>query len=316
MVFFLYGPNTFLSVKKLNEIIEKYRSKHKSGFNFIKIEPTEDGIERLQESAATISMFKEKKLIIIENLFSASKSLQEKFLNFLNEKETFTKKEDSVIVFEKGEADKRTKTFKELEKKSFKKQEFLSLSPEKTKLFIQKEIERLGGKINYDAIEELIIFFGSDLWQIENEIQKLISYKDQGTIEKKDVQELGVSNIDLNIFETIEAISKRNKNKALKLIADHLEKGENEIRILSMINYQFRNIIKIKSLIDEEKSFFQIQTMTKLHPFVVKKTFPIAKNFSMQELKKIYKNLLETDFSIKTGKIEPRLGLEMFIAEI
>lgn len=316
MVFFLYGPNTFLSLKKLNEIIEKYRSKYKSGFNLLKIEATEDGFEKIKEIIETTSMFNEKKLLIIEDILSASKIIQEKIIAYLKEKNVFEKEKISVIVFERKEVDKRTKLFKELEKKSFKKQEFSNLPPIKIKLFIQEEVERLGGKINPDAIEKLIVFFGDNLWQIENEIQKLISFKNKNTITKEDVEKLCVSNINLNIFDTIESIAKKDKKRALKLVSDHLQKGESEIRILSMINYQFRNLIKVRSLLEDRKNFYQIQRISKLHPFVVKKTLFIARNFSIEELKKIYKKLLETDFAVKTGKIEPKLGIEIFVSSI
>lgn len=316
MVFFLYGNDTLRSLRKLKEITEKYRSKYKSGFNLLKTEANEEGFEKLKDRIETISMFSEKKLIIIEDLLSANRIIQEKFQKCLKEKNIFKAEDISVVFFERKSPDKRLKMFKELFKNSFKKQEFSELSTIKVKSFIDEEIEKIGGKIEPLAVENLVIFFGNDLWQIENEIQKLVTFKGGEIITQKDVEELCVSNIDLNIFETIEAIAKKDKKKALKLISNHLEKGENEIRILSMINYQFRNLIKIRNLMDENKNFYQIQKISKLHPFVVKKTLPIARDFSIQELKNIYGKILETDFALKTGKVEPRLGIEMFIAEI
>ncbi len=316
MVFFLYGVNTFLLKRKLREIVDKYRSKYKSGFNFLKVEATEDGFSEMKNKIETVSMFAEKKLIIVENLLSAKKLIQEKFQKYFEEKNIFEKEETVLIVVERGLTDKKSKLFGLLFRKAFKKQEFSELPLAGVKKFIKEETEKFSIKITPEAIEKLIVFFGNDLWQISNELQKLSSYKENKEITKEDIDNLCVSNINLNIFETIEAISKKDKRKALKLVSEHVEKGENEMKILSMINYQFRNILKIKSLIEEKKSFFQIQKLTKLHPFVVKKTFPLAKNFSIDELKAIYKKILEVDFKIKTGKIEPKLAIEMFIEEI
>lgn len=313
MVFFLYGPNTFFSQRKLKEIIEKYRSKHKSGFNLVKIESTEEGFEITKDSIETVSMFSGKKLIIIENLFSSNKNIQNKFQEYFEKINIFEKEEISVVIFENREIDKRNKLFKLLIKKSFKKQEFLDIPPFKIRKFIEEETKILEGKISHSAIDELILFFGNNLWEIENELKKLIIYKNGETIEKKDIENVCTANVDLNIFKTIEAISKKNKKEALKLISEHFEKGENEIKILSMIVYQFRVLLKIKSLLDEKKSFFQIQKISRLHPFVIKKTLPIAKNFSQEDLKNIYKKILETDFSIKTGKVEPKLGIEILV---
>lgn len=316
MVFFLYGLNTFISQRKLKEIIDKYRSKYKSGFNLLKIEPTDEGFEKIKDVIETSSMFPEKKLLIIENFFSTNKNLQEKFQDYFEKINIFEKENILLIIYERKEIDKRNKFFKILLKKSFKKQEFLEYLPFKTKAFIENEVKKLGGQISSLAVDELIIFFGNNLWQIENELQKLVAYKEGKIIEREDIENLCSVNIDFNIFKTIEAISKKDKRNALKLISKHFEKGENEIKILSLINYQFRNLIKIKSLINEKKSFFQIIKISHLHPFIVKKTFSIAKNFSMEELKNIYKKLLETDFAIKTGKVDPKLGIEMFISSL
>ncbi len=88
---------------------------------------------------------------------------------------------------------------------------------------------------------------------------------------------------------------------------------------LSLIRH--RNLIKIKSLA-ENSSFsswqfsYQASKTLGLHPFVVKKTLPIAQNFSMEELKNSYQKLLELDYQIKTGKIDPKIGIEMFVTTL
>ena len=313
MVLFLYGSDTFRSKKKLQEIINRYHLKYKSGLNFCKIEGTPEGFEKLKERIETISMFKEKKLIIFKNVFSTPTYLQEKIEKYLIEKNIFKDENLILIFFEEGGVQKPNRLFKLLIKKSFKKQEFKELPIWKLKIFIRKY---WNCKIDDRAIEKLIFFCNSNLWEIEKEIQKIIAFKRGERIEAKDVENLSQGKIDTNIFETTEAISRKNKKKALTLIANHLEKGENEIRILSMMVFQFRNILKIKSLIEQKKNLIQIQKLSGLHPFIVKKTFPLVQNFSIEELKKIYKKLLELDFKIKTGRIEPKTGIEMFIAEL
>jgi DNA polymerase-3 subunit delta len=315
MVFFLYGLDTFLLQRKLKEIIGKYRSKHQSGFNFLKIEATEEGFQKMKDTVETISMFKEKKLIIVHNLLSTSKLIQSTFEDYFK-KNLFVNEGVSLIIAQEGEPDKRTKLYKLLFKKAFKKQEFPGLTNENLHAFIKKEVGQLDAEINSEAIDELMLFFGNDLWQIENEIQKLVSFRPNKTISKDDVQKICTANINSNIFETIEAISKKDKKTALRLASKYFEGGDNELQLLSMINYQFRNLIKIKSLLNESKPFYTLQKMTKLHPFVIKKTLPIAQKFSMEQLKEIYKKLLETDFQIKTGKIDPKLGIEMFIMQV
>lgn len=314
MILFLYGPDTFSSKRKLNEIIKKYRLKYKSGINFAKIESTEDGFEELKIKSGTISMFKEKKLIVLEGALSAPKSFQDKIKKYLTEtKQIFEDKNIILIIFEDEKIKKTNSLFKLLLKKSFKKQEFKELPPLKIKEFIKKETESLGGKIDSPAIAKLIFYYKNDLWQIEEELKKLIAFKFKEEIQEKDIKNLCEAKISPNIFNTIEAISRGNKEMALRMISEHIETGENEIKILTMINFQFRNLIKIKSLAEQGKDLFQIQKLSKIHPFVIRKALPIARSFSMEKLKNIYQKLFLLDFKIKTGKIESRLGIEMFI---
>jgi len=321
MILFLYGSDNFRSKKKLEEIITQHRLKYKSGLNFVKIKNNKDEewFDYFKKRVETVSMFKENKLIVLENVFSSPKYLQDKFKNYLEEKKIFEKKDIVLVVFEEGEIKKTNTLFKFLLKNSFKKQEFKNLTPSRLKIWIQKEVKNYKGKIDDEAISLLITYVGNDLWQIDQEIKKLIAFANGETIKKENVNALCEPLIDPNIFETIESISKKDKKRALLLISEHLKEGENEIKILSMIVYQFRNLLKLKSLTPELKSFFnvyQIQKITGLHPFVIKKTLPIAKKFSIEELKDIYQKLLELDFQIKTGKIEPRLGIEMFITNL
>ena len=83
-----------------------------------------------------------------------------------------------------------------------------------------------------------------------------------------------------------------------------------------MINFQFRNIIAVKDLIEKNKPYSVILQQTKLHPFVVKKSYWQAQKFSFPELKKIYQKIFQVDLAIKTGKIDSGLALDTLIAEI
>lgn len=319
MVIFIYGPDTFRSNRKISEIIKEYRSKYKSGLNFVQIELTEDRFSELQDAIETSSMFNEKKLIIIKNAFSASKELKKRISDYLSRKDLFENKDIILIFFEKGAIKNKNVLFKLLVKKSFKKQEFKQLPPHRVKLLIKEEVEELGGRIHPVALERLLLYYGNDLWQLTNELKKLVSFKKNETIQAEDVENLCETSIDLNIFKTIEAISDKNKKRALKLISKHFQVGENESKVFSMIVYQFRTLIKVKSILEENRSD-RISMSSRerfrksgVHPFVIRKTIPIARNFSMEELKKIYQKLFNLDLKIKTGRIEPRLGIDMFI---
>ncbi len=304
MILFLYGEDTYRMKEKMKEIIEKYKKVHKSGLNLKYF----DNFEDLKDGMKQMSMFKEKKLAIINNPFS-NIEFKEKFSE--NGKD-FAKSED-IIVFYQEEVNKNDTFFKFL-KKNAKCQEFSSLGGLKLKEWIRKEFGKYQTEIEPKSLEMLIEYIGNDLWRMSNEIKKLVSYKEK--VSSEDVKLLIRPKIETAIFKTIDAISQKNKKLAINLIHKHIEKGDHPLYLLSMINYQFRNLLIIKDLVEKHKPYSVILKKSGLHPFVVRKSYYQAQKFSFQELKKIYQKIFQVDFDIKTGRIKPEIALDLLIAEI
>jgi DNA polymerase-3 subunit delta len=311
MLYFIYGQDSYRSRKKIEEIVGEYKRIHMSGLNFMFVDAKEREFEDFLNSFKISPMFAEKKLVILKNVFS-NKNFQEKFLeNFKKIKDI----KDIIIIFEEEKADERTKLFKTL-KKEAKCQEFSFLSEANLKKWIENEFKRRGAKIDFQAENFLLNIVGNNLWQMENEIKKLVCFKKGQIIKKEDIDLHIKPKIENDIFKTIEALAAKNKKQALFYIHNHIESGDNEIYILSMIAYQFRNLLIVKELIDKGTPHYAIAQKSGLNPFVVKKTFYLCNKFSLEQLKKIYKKIFQTDLDIKSGKIHSELALDMFIAEI
>lgn len=147
----------------------------------------------------------------------------------------------------------------------------------------------------------------------------MVSYRNKKEILLKDVENLVKPEIESDIFKTIDAIAQKNKNLALKLIHKHLEKGDSPYYLFSMINFQFRNLLMVKSQLQSGNYFPRIYDLSRklgMHPFVVEKTVRQTKKFSLEELRKIYRKIFKTDIYIKTGRIESQVALDLFLAEI
>ena len=315
MLIFLWGPDNFRSNQKLKEIAENYRAKHKSGLNFQSLDWSSLVLGELENILSSASMFDEKKLTIIKNACGAAKADQEELIEILEEKGVLQDQDMIIVFFEAGKP-QICELFAWLVKKVKMAECFEYLSGVKLSNWVKKEIENQGGSVSAQALAKLIGFVGSDLWQMENEITKLVSFSSVKPISESDVELLVKSKYDPNIFATIDALAARNKNLAYKLMHQHLAQGENEIYILTMFVYQFRNLLQIKSLIDEGIPSDVLAKKTGLHPFVIKKSWSQLRNFSQDVLKKIYERLLKLDIAIKRGRIEPQTALDLIVGEI
>ena len=298
----------------MEEIISGYKKVHKSGLSLIYIDVGNKDFKDFYSELKITSMFSENKLVVLRNVFAGAK-FQEDFLeNIKNLEDT----KDIIVIYEDCPPDQRTKFFKALQKHA-KCQEFDYLQPAALKKWAVQELEKGKARINPDALDLLVSFVGSDLWQMTNEINKLSNYRVGSIIEKKDVELLvkpNVENDEKLIFKTIDAIASKDKKLALSLLHKHLDDGENPLRLLSMIAYQFRNLLTIKELQDMQKPYGIIMKKSGLPPFVVQKSYYLCSQFPMVKLKKIYRKIFQVDSDIKTGKIEPELALDLLLSEI
>lgn len=306
MIIFLYGQDTYRMKKKLKEIVDKYNKVRTSGLNLRYFNG--ESFKDFKDDIRQVTMFEEKKLAIVLNPFE-NEEFKEKFLKH----KEFLESDDLIVICQEGKINKNSALRKYLIKNA-KSQEFELLTYVKLRSWSNNEFEKYNTRIDAQALDRLIEYVGSDLWRMSNEIKKLSSYKKY--IEVKDVKLLIQSSVETDIFKTIEAIAQKNKKQALSLLHQHIEKGDSPIYLLSMINFQFRNLLIVKDLIEKAKPYYSIVKESGLHPFVVKKTYYSAQQFSFEQLKNIYRRIFNIDMQIKTGKVEPATALDLLIAEI
>jgi len=252
MVILLYGEDTFRLKRKLNEIIEKHKARHESGLNLARFEEKDLVFEKIRQVIETISMFDEKKLIILENVFE-NKVFQENFLNYVKQNKLKNNQDVIVVLHQRGK----------LAISSFKCQlsmfeEFKFLQGSQLSNWVKKEIIKRKAEIVPEALGKLVAYVGHDLWQISNEIDKLITYKAQKLIKEEDVDLLIKSKIDTNIFKTLDALANRDKKTALRFLHEHMESGENEFYLFSMLAYQIRTLLKLKDLMERNVPYYDL----------------------------------------------------------
>jgi len=310
MLILLYGEDTFRSRQKLNQIIEQYKTKHKTGLNLIRFTENNLDFGKVKQSAEVVSMFDEKKLIILENILK-NKSFSEEFSKYITKSKLKNNQDVIVVVFQEGKL--ASPSYKN---KASMFEEFKILKGIELNNWLKKQAVENKINISPAAASKLVAYVGEDLWQINNELNKLASYKAGEIIEEQDVDTLVKAKLDVNIFKTIDALAQRDKRTAFKLLHEHLEQGENEIYLLTMFTYQLRTLIKLKDLMDRGTQYYDLAKKAGLHPFVVKKSSAQLQNFSLDQLKKIYQRLLEIDLGIKRGRWDGPTALDLLIGEI
>ncbi len=337
MIIFLYGGDSFLGRRKLNELKGKFlREVDRSGNGLAVLDGEKATMEEINESISAASLLTKKRMIVVENLFlNKSRTIFNQINEYFAVRQnplSGDSAEANIIIFldNINSKDKLPKyksgLFKFLSKQKYA-QEFKILSNTEATAWSKKEVEARGGKISASAAMELTSLLGSDLWQINSEIDKLINFKAgqklrlgddaKGTeINIEDVKSLVRGQFDENIFALTDAISNKNKNAAAKLFEEQIEAGLTEGYLFNMIIRQFKILMQIRQALDSGLASRQIINLLKLHPFIVQKGISQARNFNLNILKNIFCKLVEIDYKMKSGKADIKPALSLLIAKI
>ena len=99
------------------------------------------------------------------------------------------------------------------------------------------------------------------------------------------------------------------------MIREQYAKGEDAQFIFAMLIRQFRILLELRDLFDREDNLNSdvIAKQLGLHPFVVKKSLPFVKKYTLTELKRIYSSLLDMDIETKTGQGDQSVLLDVFV---
>lgn len=283
--------------------------------NLVTLESPNFNYDELFRQIIAAPFLVKKRLIIVKNLLqSGNTELKSNVVEMVEKIPAST----VLIFYEGGNSDKRLSLFKKLNKPR-QSQEFKFFSEDKIKKWIKEEVEKRGGMIGEKTSGLLIEYLGNNLWQLGNELDKLISYNSQ--ITEESVKLLIMPRIETKIFDLTDSILRKNHFSGLKILENLRRSGENDFYILAMIISQFRSLVLVKDKIKNSRentrpNQFAISKSIGIHPFAVQKIIQIENKFSFSRLKIIYKQILDFDAKIKTGKLKIDTALELLIIEL
>ena len=324
MIFFLFGPDTYRSRQKLNEIKAKFiREIDQGGLNLEVLTGKNLTPANFENAVFSAPFLAKKRLVVAEGLLSESRDAktQKEILAILKKGVP----QDTVLVFWESEVSAKkgkkkkgdTDLFSFLKKTEFI-QEFNLLDAAGVQRWLNQEIKNRRGKIEPAAIKLLSDLVGNDLWRLNAELDKLIAKLRGKIITQNDVSDLVQIKLEENVFKLTDALGQKNKPLALKLISDQLKSGVSPIELLAKIVWQFKNLLLVKEFSENFGFGYQTERLTSrlgLHPFVIKKSQEQAKFYSLPDLKKTYRQLLETDYKLKTSQIDSEVLFDLLIAK-
>ncbi len=262
----------------------------------------------------TPPFFAEFRLIVIEDLFSTkSEDINDKSLNKLIDDIVLALDnipENNIIIFVARQQIKSWTLFEKI-KKIWSVKEFPILDG----AWLRKKALLMDS----DAVDRLITLKQWSLDKIDSEIDKLLLYKLNERITVNDINTFVNPDIDVSIFDIIDDIYWKNPENAINKIRSILEQNKPEPILAALMS----NIRKLLYILYLESSWYSDNTIVselKLHPFVVQKS--LRNKSRHTHIKKIFDNLIQLDFMMKTWLLiwdlehSFRMALEKMILDL
>lgn len=221
-----------------------------------------------------------------------------------------------LIFAESDKLDKRHPVHKLAEKIGHV--EYLGLDAKSLQTWIVRRAKEFGGRIEPSAAAHLGKLVGLDLRVLNSELEKLTLYtNNERPITQADVDLLVPYTEEAERFGLSNAIGARNARQAYDQLQKELDEGRNPMAILGGIAAQIRALIEVKDMAQRGMSPRDIANAKGWRSdFAAKMRLKDASRFSMPRLEQIMDMLLDIDLSIKTGRIDSRLALDVLIAQL
>ena len=306
--YLLYGEEAYLK-KQYKDRLTKAMLPEGDTVNYAYYEGKGINPGELIDLAETMPFFAERRLIVVENSGYFKNAVPE-LADYIK-----TMPVTACFLFVENEVDKRNRLYKAVKDKGRIVE--MARQDEKTLLYwIAGNVKKEGRQIKETTARYLISQAGTDMENLEKEMEKLFSYtlgKEEITVQ--DVEEICTTQITNQIFDMVEAVAAKQQKKALDYYYDLLALKEPPLRILYLLARQFKLLMEVKDLAEKRYDKSQIAKTVGLHPFVAGKYMQQSCTFSKQELRRILEDALDTEELVKTGRLNDVMSVELFIVK-
>ena len=224
--------------------------------------------------------------------------------------------DSTILVLIESRITNNNPLFRELADKAVVKS-FPLLRDAELRQWIQRRVKEEGGSLSPQAVDLLTKLVGSNLWIMTSEINKLVLFTSGRRIEEEDVKAVVSYTQQTNVFAMVDAIVEFKAELAEQLLQQLLQRGDAPVYLLFMLSRQMQMIVRARELRKQGKTRIEIQNKLGLTSgFALGKTLEQASRYSLPRIKEVYHRLLEADLSIKTGKYDAELALNILVAEL
>ncbi|MBO7402699.1 MAG: DNA polymerase III subunit delta [Lachnospiraceae bacterium] len=261
----------------------------------------------------TMPFFSDHRVIIIDGsgVFKGSGDTGSRVAEWIK-----TLPETTTVIFSETDVDKRSAPYKAVAETGYAS-EMNGLTENDLMTFIGQRLKKNGYNITGNDASYLLVNVGSDMQNLSNELEKLISYAlGRTVITREDIDAVCVKQITGKIFDLTDAVGEKNKKKAMHAYSTMLALRERPAGILYRITSHFNYLLQVKDLVNKGKKAVDIAQALGIKQYPAEKYCKQCKNFTSDILRRAVELGLKYETDFKSGKMDEEIAAEMFLVSL
>ena len=304
--YLLYGDESYLKQQYKHNLV-KALNPDGDTMNFNHYEGKGVDVKQLIDLCETMPFFADRRVILLEDTgFFKNKS--EELADYMKELPDYL-----CMVFVESEVDKRNRMYKAV-KACGTIAEFARQDEKTLMRWAAGILGKAGKKITQRDMELLLTKTGTDMGNLRMELEKLICYTEgRDVVTAEDIEEICTTQTTNRIFDMVRAVTEKNQKRALDLYYDLLTLKEPPMRILFLLAKQYRQLLQVKQFAEAGLAQQEMASKLGVPSFAVRNIASCARAYTISELEQAIKDFVDAEESVKTGRLEDKLSVELLI---
>jgi DNA polymerase-3 subunit delta len=307
-VYFLFGEETYFTDKLIRTFREKVVDPRTRDFNFDLFNADETDGETVVQIASSFPLMSERRLVVLKSVQRFSASDKKRVLSYVEAPLATT-----CLVITADAADRRQTFYAELSRLAAAV-ECKPLYENQAAAWVEREVRSRNARISSETALLLVRQTGTSLWNLSNEIEKLLTYASPKTnLEPADVEAVSGFSRKYNTWDFADAVGKRELAGALIVMRRLLQGKSTAAGLIVELHKRTVLLLRIRALLDKGGSPQAIAGALKLKPFFLTLYLRQANAYLLSELREANRVLLDADVRIKTGAMHPETALTLAV---
>jgi DNA polymerase III subunit delta len=312
--YFLFGPDSYLLQAARNALLQALESAHGGGALSDTLDLDDASIDDVLNAARSLSMFTSHQIVQVRGVMKLRDTPCKKLADYLSKPHP-----TATLVFYAGELDRDQRKKKIFEVMSTLTKVVELAAPDRRAIaeWIGSMGNKEGFSVEQDALDFVMEIQGNDLGRITQEIEKARLYGGQQTkVTLGMVEATSGFSGDHDLFEFLDAVCSKNKQKALRLVGEIFFEGKESFLAFWWFGLRLRQLLQVQELSGKLSPQMISRQVGIFPPRTAEKLFAQSKTFSRISLERALYGLGTVDDKIKRSSLDSRLLMERLVHEL